>query len=375
MLGQGPPRYCYISGDGAENPTLRVHPGDELIIHFQNDLAPIGKTPGNSPMQMAKPATGQDAGDCNGGPVNASGTNLHFHGLDLPPTCHQDDVLRTVIQPGQSFDYRVHIPQHEPPGLYWYHPHLHGFTERQVQGGASGALIVEGIENTEASLRGLRQRVLVLRDESPTTTGLGGTFAPAWDISINQVPVIYPQYEAAIIQTRPDEKELWRVLNAGADTIFDLQIIVNHVPQALQVVAMDGVPIAGSDRPSLQQTSILLPPGARAEFIVTTPKVGDQAQLVTRRWDTGPEGDVDPERPIANILNEDTDTAHGDTRREKSGMVKLPYRKQLDDGAQVVQRRLYFSQVSPNGAAGELGDADVSVFYYLTVAGQKPSRY
>ena len=36
------PRYCYTTGDGLQNPTLRVHPGDWLIIHFQNDLAPIG---------------------------------------------------------------------------------------------------------------------------------------------------------------------------------------------------------------------------------------------------------------------------------------------------------------------------------------------
>ncbi len=375
LVGEGPPRYCYISGDGAENPTLRVHPGDQLIIHFQNDLTRIAGTTGNPEMQMEKAATNQVAGDCSGGPVNANVTNLHFHGLDLPPTCHQDDVMRTFIQPGQSFDYRVRIPQNQPPGLYWYHPHVHGFTERQVQGGASGALIVEGIENTEASLRGLRQRLLVLRDEPPTTTGMGGGFAPAWDISINQVPVVYPQYEAAIIQTPPGEKELWRVLNAAADTIFDLQVIVNHVPQELQVVAMDGVPVARSDRRSLEETSILLPPAARAEFIVTTPRTGDQAQLVTRRWDTGPEGDVDPNRPIANIVSEDTDTAQGDARREKSGMVRFPYRKPLDADARVVQRRLYFSQVSPNAAAGETADPDVSIFYYLTVAGQKPARY
>lgn len=25
-------RYCYIAGDGSESPTLRVHPGDELVL-------------------------------------------------------------------------------------------------------------------------------------------------------------------------------------------------------------------------------------------------------------------------------------------------------------------------------------------------------
>ena len=74
-------------------------------------------------------------------------TNPHFHGLAVPPVCHQDETLRTLIQPGDPpFEYRVQIPKNQPPGLYWYHPHVHGFTEEQLLGGASGALIVEGME-------------------------------------------------------------------------------------------------------------------------------------------------------------------------------------------------------------------------------------
>ena len=35
---QGLLRYCYITDTGLQAPTLRVNPGDQLIIHFQNDL-------------------------------------------------------------------------------------------------------------------------------------------------------------------------------------------------------------------------------------------------------------------------------------------------------------------------------------------------
>ena len=66
-----------------------------------------------------------------------------------------------LIQPGQSFDYNVQIPQNEPPGLYWYHPHPHGFSEGQVQGGATGALIVEGLQNVDPALAGLTERTFV----------------------------------------------------------------------------------------------------------------------------------------------------------------------------------------------------------------------
>ena len=77
--------------------------------------------------------------------MTAVSTNLHFHGMTLPPVCHQDDVLKTSIQPGDPpFEYRFRIPDDAPPGLYWYHPHIHGFSKAQVLGGASGALIIEG---------------------------------------------------------------------------------------------------------------------------------------------------------------------------------------------------------------------------------------
>ena len=66
--------------------------------------------------------------------MSATATNIHFHGTNVAPVCGQDEVVHTLIQPGQSFDYKVQIPQNEPPGLYWYHPHPHGFSEGQVQG-------------------------------------------------------------------------------------------------------------------------------------------------------------------------------------------------------------------------------------------------
>ena len=42
-------------------------------------------------------------------------SNLHFHGLTIPPLCHQDEVMRTSIQPGDPrFEYRFRVPANEP---------------------------------------------------------------------------------------------------------------------------------------------------------------------------------------------------------------------------------------------------------------------
>jgi FtsP/CotA-like multicopper oxidase with cupredoxin domain len=45
-------------------------------------------------------------------------TNLHFHGLHVSPDAPQDDVIPMQAMPGQSLEYKVDIPQNQPPGLY-----------------------------------------------------------------------------------------------------------------------------------------------------------------------------------------------------------------------------------------------------------------
>ena len=130
--------------------------------------------------------------------------------------------------------------------MYWYHPHIHGFSKAQVLGGASGALIIEGIERANKEVAGLPERVLIIRDQdllnpnAPPSksepvvpkmlidhdgdaanngTGFG---KPAKDLSINFVPVPYPDYPPAAIKMKPEERQLWRVLNASAITYLNL---------------------------------------------------------------------------------------------------------------------------------------------------------
>ena len=47
--------------------------------------------------------------------MNPASTNLHFHGLEIPPSCHQDEVIHTAVQPGgPAFEYRFKIPASQP---------------------------------------------------------------------------------------------------------------------------------------------------------------------------------------------------------------------------------------------------------------------
>jgi len=386
-------RYCYLYKNGAEAPTLRLKPGDLLILSLKNDVSlPSGTG-------AVKPAMHSMPGGCAGAQMSSATTNIHFHGLDVPPVCHQDDVLNTLIEPGgRPFEYKFRIPADEPPGLYWYHAHVHGLTKTQVLGGGSGALIVEGIERANTLLAALPERVFVIRDEdleNPDAqpiqsgnvpppivlrdaegdilnTGTGGG-KPAKDLSINFVPVPFPVYPPGVIQVRPGEQQFWRILNASAITYLDLQLLVNNVPQPLGVVALDGNPInegglAGNR--IIWEGHILLPPAGRAEFVVRGLPAGQQASFVTRTVDTGPAGENDPTRPLATIVASPNAPELHTRFASSPEPLGPPKTVWLGDVKPARTRRLYFSE-KPRDPSNPNSPTD----FYITVDGQEPKLF
>jgi FtsP/CotA-like multicopper oxidase with cupredoxin domain len=325
---RGRVRYCYVSSDGKIAPTLRVNPGDWLVVELENEVAPAVTGSGQH-IGMAAGIAKEKTDPCAGGIMIDGATNLHFHGLAVPPVCHQDEAMRTMIAPGApTFEYRMRIPENTPPGLYWYHPHPHGFTKAQVLGGASGALIVEGMEKANPLTAGLPERVLVIRDQelmnpdaAPVVTGTmpppimlrdaegdilnngTGGGKPAKDLSVNFVTVPFPEYQPATLAMRAGQRELWRVLNASAITYLDLQVLFAGKAQALGVVALDGSPtnLLTGKAEIRWQSNALLPPAGRVEFMVSGPPNGIAASMVTRTVDTGPAGENDPTRPLIAI--------------------------------------------------------------------------
>jgi FtsP/CotA-like multicopper oxidase with cupredoxin domain len=400
----GQRRYCFTDQDGRESPTLRVSPGDLVILHLKNDLTDLPPDAATD-----KGAGGQDPGhahrhkqaaanSCSSDVMDALSTNLHFHGLTIPPVCHQDDVMQTSIQPYEAaFEYRFRIPAAEPPGLYWYHPHIHGFSKEQLLGGASGALIVEGLERAKPAVRGLPERVFIIRDQdlvnpdaSPSRseplvpknmidrdgdsanngTGFG---KPAKDLSINYVPVPFPDYPPALIEIKPGERQLWRVLNASAITYLNLAVLYNRKPQQLGLVAMDGSPMDhdGMHGESVNwQTHLGIPPGARVEFIVNAPAEGESAFLVTRTVDTGPGGENDPNRMLARIVATPNAPEPRSTLKSAPEPLAAPTMAWLGDVGPVRTRRFYFSEklADPN-------DPTSAIEFYLTAEGQEPKMF
>ena len=393
----GSTRYCFIDEKGRESPTLRVSPGDLVILTLKNDLTDFHAAAAENAGQHMHAEMEGSGNSCTSGLMTSLSINLHFHGLTIPPVCHQDDVLKTAIRPGDlPFEYRFRIPEDEPPGLYWYHPHIHGFTKAQVLGGASGALIVEGIERADKAVAGLPERVLIIRDQdllNPNAppakwgpvvpkmlidrdgdaanngTGYG---KPAKDLSINFVPVPYPDYRPAVIEMKPEEQQLWCVLNASGITYLNLQLLYGQTPQPLGLVAMDGVPLNqnGLARDFVDwQTHLGIPPGARMEFIVKGPPSGVSGLLVTKTVDTGPSGENDPNRALATVVAS-KDAVEPSQLSAASSPLPPPQLPWLGTVTPVRTRRLYFSEklVDPN-------DPTSATEFYVTVDGQTPQMF
>ena len=135
----------------------------------------------------------------------ADETNLHFHGLNVSPLNNGDNVFLHV-NPKQTFTYQIKIPERHI-GLFWYHPHAHGDVDRQIIGGMSGGILVEGSDRIYPFLKGLTERVLLLkhhpigRADYEELVTVNGTVTPS-------IPI------------RPGEAQFWQISETSERTAF-----------------------------------------------------------------------------------------------------------------------------------------------------------
>ena len=349
--------YClnYTTSNGiVEAPTLRLNPGDTLTLDLTDQLNVIVPARGflKYPMsRMEHSAEPPTTDPCQSQIMDFNTTNMHFHGLNVPPVCHQDDVVNTLLQPSTTpFRYQIQIPANEPPGLYWYHPHPHGFTALQVNGGAAGAIIINGTE-----------RVFVIRQQflDPLSWIPG-----PYQLTLNFQPAASPQFASPIIQMKPGEKQFWRVANASTQAFLSVQVLFGTAAQTLEVISLDGVPVTGDP----MVTQINIPPAGRAEFIITGPPTGTAATFMNNSFNTGPVGNSNPAQLLANIV-----TTAPAIQQPAAVMpaAPVPAVTQRFSGLAAMkpttQRKLYFSEAA-------LG-TNPPVNFFITVQGQQPELF
>ena len=238
-------------------PVLRLRPGDTLHFKLVNHLA-----------QM---------------------TNVHFHGLGVSPRGHGDNSMH-MVAPGDTWEYVIPIPKEHAPGVFWFHTHGHDFAERQLMGGFSGTLVIEGFQDEIPATKPLQERLMALKEFSPSAKG-----------TLNKVPkpvngtiqTINGQL-APRIGIQPGETQLWRLSDQTANTYFRLRLEGHNIT----LVGRDARPLL---HPQTVE-ELTIGPSQRMDVLVTGGAAG-QYRLVSQPVSTGPGGDLFPEQTLAVVAS------------------------------------------------------------------------
>jgi FtsP/CotA-like multicopper oxidase with cupredoxin domain len=195
LLPGGLPVRVYAYNGTVPGPTLDVHEGDSVIIHFHNHL----------------PDT----------------TTVHCHGLHFPVDA--DGSPLNPVAPGQSYDYTFRVPRGWA-GTYWYHPHPDKHTTFQVAMGLFGAIIIRSPHDPLAA-KGIREKLLILSDNRFDSTGAIAFPDPSSiqaEIDLEngrEGNVLFVNGQVTpTISIRRGEVQLWRIVNASASRVYRLAL-------------------------------------------------------------------------------------------------------------------------------------------------------
>ena len=263
-------QYQTMNYEGSvPGPTLVVCPGDTLVVHLKNDLgnAPSSSLAGIPTMPDMDPGHGQL-------------TNLHTHGFHVSPRGHSDNVF-TSVDPKGDFTYTYHVPKDHPPGMYWYHPHRHGYVDTQVYAGMFGVMYVQGGLDDVSRIADIPTRTIVIN-----SLQLGDGVVVADNDATNTQTlingVVMPK-----ITVHPGELQRWRIINIGPDAM----VKVGLGGQSFTILANDGNTLHRASK----QRDLLIGPGQRQEVLVRG----------------GPEGDAQLESLVFNQFQGGTSTVTG----------------------------------------------------------------
>ncbi|MEY9932834.1 suppressor of ftsI [Catenulispora sp. GP43] len=303
-------------------------------------------------------------------------TNVHFHGLHIDPSSHSDDDFLCVA-PGDTYTYRLVIPANHPQGTYWYHSHamastcpngvtgpmagdgmtgpMTGDVENQIFAGLSGAMIV-GDDRTllPPAYQHITAHTLVLKDVQIDPAGniVQNTGTTRIDSNAPTIRLVNGQLRP-VLRMRPNETQLWRLINAGADIFYRLRLDGYR----FTVVGEDGVPVAGITTAG----TLLLPPAKRYDVLVTANSTAGASWLRTTAYSNGPQGDQYPDTALMQL-----NVAGGAVGRLPvlTGAVRTAPAGL--DTAPIAQQRTVDLSESPDGLTffinGEQFDPDASVF-------------
>jgi FtsP/CotA-like multicopper oxidase with cupredoxin domain/glucose/arabinose dehydrogenase len=256
---------------GVPAPTIAVTRGTKLLVKVVNTLG----------AETAASLEGGGGMDATNRFHRPNTTNLHVHGLHVSSTGRADNVS-VMIEPGAEHEYEYDIDVDHPTGTFWYHPHFHGSTALQMDGGMAGAIVVLD-DPAEIDANPPREHVLMLQLAGFGDTIKTGPVRLVAQLSESALPVqlVRPRVADAAPtvhmtvngQLEPqlsvglNEPRRLRIVNANGALFVRLSMrpLDAATPACtLTLLAMDGI---YRSAPVLV-TSVVIPPGGRACVVV-----------------------------------------------------------------------------------------------------------
>jgi FtsP/CotA-like multicopper oxidase with cupredoxin domain len=240
---------------GFPAPTVRLRAGDTLRIRLVNRLPASPK--GQSSLQFLN---------------YQNSTNLHFHGLHVSPEKEGDlygdyvvDMPEAGVLPGAERQHQIVLPSNHPPGIFWYHPHLHGSSGAQVASGMFGAIVVEDPANSIFDPATVRERIIFVHKYSLNASGRTDSF---YDSALTKPSafLLNGSYQPTIVM-RPGEIQVWHFINSATFYPFN-PVLDGHTMQAF---LRDGDPIPGGLLPINAETAAKFDPNTWASNIQAWP--------------------------------------------------------------------------------------------------------
>jgi FtsP/CotA-like multicopper oxidase with cupredoxin domain len=205
-------------------PVIRAKKGDEVIIHFKNNLS--------------EPSV------------------IHWHGIRLPASMDGTDEVQKPVGPGEVFEYRFLVPD---AGTFWYHSHAN--ETEQMEKGMYGALVVEGDEGPQVD----SEKIFMIDDMKLTKDYAfkkPGWFLPAFverhDGRQGDTLLINGK-EKPVIRMYAGQVERWRFINASSARYF----ILHLGGRPFKIIATDGGLISTPET----VTELMLTPGERVDIL------------------------------------------------------------------------------------------------------------
>ncbi|MEO8112183.1 MAG: multicopper oxidase domain-containing protein [Ginsengibacter sp.] len=199
-------------------------------------------------------------------------TTVHWHGFHVEP--ENDGGPHTIIDPNTTWTPSFTVL--EKAGTYWYHPHAHTLTAKQVLQGLAGMIIVRDAEEAALNLPrtyGVDDFPLIIQTKAIDATGeiqfTGSEPNPDTNLMVNVT-----KYARLNV---PQQMVRFRILNASNQRVFNLGLSNNGV---FYQIATDGG--LKNTRGTIQR--LQLAPGERAEIVVPFSNYGLGATVLLKSY-------------------------------------------------------------------------------------------